>query len=366
MQRNNPPYRSDHVGSLLRPESLKQARAKLTKGEITAEALRAIENQEIERAIRKQEEVGLQSITDGEFRRSWWNLDFLAGFDGTEWVELEQGIQFKGVKTRAQGVRVSDKLGFTHHPMVEHFKFLQTKTKRMAKMTIPSPTALYTRSGRALVSETAYPSLDTFFDDVGNVYRSAVHAFAAAGCRYLQLDEVYIALWCDPEHRQMLRDRGDNPEQLLEIDVDMINAAIADVPSHMTIAMHLCRGNHRSAFLGTGAYDPVADVLFNKINIQSYFMEYDTERAGGFEPLRLVPKDKVVVLGLVTTKSGRLESRDDIKRRVEAAAKFIDINRLCLSPQCGFASTEEGNILTEDEQWAKLGTIVEVAREIWG
>jgi 5-methyltetrahydropteroyltriglutamate--homocysteine methyltransferase len=366
MQRNNPPYRSDHVGSLLRPQSLKQARASRSKGEITADALKAIEDLEIERAIRKQEEIGLQSITDGEFRRSWWNLDFLAGFDGTEWVELAQGIQFKGVKTRAQGVRVSDKLGFSRHPMVEHFMFVQAKTKQTAKMTIPSPSALYTRSGRALVDETAYPSLESFFDDVGKVYRKAVHAFATAGCRYLQLDEVYIALWCDPEHRQMLKDRGDDPKQLLAVDADMINMAIADVSSEMTITMHLCRGNHRSTYLGTGAYDPVADVLFNKINVHGYFMEYDTERAGGFEPLRLVPKDKIVVLGLVTTKSGQLESRDDIKRRIEAATKFIDIDRLCLSPQCGFASTEEGNILTEDEQWAKLEMIAGIAREVWG
>jgi|ERR1700730_3225762 5-methyltetrahydropteroyltriglutamate--homocysteine methyltransferase len=366
MRRNRPPYRSDHVGSLLRPESLKHARAKRAKGDITAEMLTEIENQEIEKAIRRQEEVGLQSITDGEFRRSWWNLDFLAGFDGTEWVELPEGIQFKGIKTRAQGIRVSDKLGFTHHPMIEHFKFVQTKTRRMPKMTIPSPSALYTRSGRSLLSETAYPSLKTFFDDLGNVYRAAVHAFAAAGCRYLQLDEVYIALWCDPEHRQMLTERGDNPEELLKANVRMINTAIADAPSDMAITMHLCRGNNRSAFLGSGGYDPVADILFNRINVHAYFLEYDTERAGGFEPLRFVPRDKAVVLGLVTTKSGQLETRDYIKRRIEQATKFIDIDRLCLSPQCGFASTEEGNIITENEQWAKLNLVVEVANEIWG
>jgi 5-methyltetrahydropteroyltriglutamate--homocysteine methyltransferase len=365
MQRINPPYRADHVGSLLRPAALKEARIKHARGEITADALEAIEDREIEKAIHRQQEVGLQSITDGEFRRSWWNLDFLAGFDGTEWVQLSKGIQFKGVTTRAEGVRVSSKLGFTSHPMIEHFKYLKAHTERMPKMTIPAPSALYTRSGREMVSPSVYPSLDSFFDDLGKVYREAVRAFADAGCRYLQLDEVYIALWCDPEHRKMLEERGDDPEKLLQTDADLINLAIAEAPSDMTITMHLCRGNNQSAYLGTGGYEPVADVLFNNINVHGYFMEYDTERAGGFEPLRLVPKNKTVVLGLVTTKSGRLEGRDEIEGRIDAASKFIDVDQLCLSPQCGFASTEEGNLLSEEEQWAKLRMVVEVAEEVW-
>jgi 5-methyltetrahydropteroyltriglutamate--homocysteine methyltransferase len=366
MERSKPPYRSDHVGSLLRSRELKATRAKRASGEITAQDLKEVEDREIDRVIRKQEQIGLRAVTDGEFRRSWWNLDFLAGFDGTEWIRLKEGIKFKGVTTRAEGVRVSGKLGFTHHPMVDHFKFVQSKTNRMPKFTIPSPSALYTRSGRSLVSESAYPSLEPFFEDLGAAYRKAVRAFADAGCRYLQLDEVYIALWCDPEHRNMLKQRGDDPERLLQVDADLINTAISGISSDMTITMHLCRGNNQSSFLGSGGYEPVADVLFNKINVDGYFMEYDTERAGGFEPLRLVPKDKIVVLGLVTTKSGQLESRDEIMRRIDAAAKFIDVDQLCLSPQCGFASTEEGNLLTEDEQWAKLELVVNVAREVWG
>jgi 5-methyltetrahydropteroyltriglutamate--homocysteine methyltransferase len=233
-------------------------------------------------------------------------------------------------------------------------------------MTIPSPSALYTRSGRTMVNDVTYPSLDNFFADLATAYGKAVKAFADAGCRYLQLDEVYVALWCDPEHRKMLKDRGDDPDRLLAINAEMINAAVANIPSDMTITVHLCRGNNQSKHLGAGAYDPVADLLFNKINAHGYFMEYDTDRAGGFEPLRLAPKDKTVVLGLVTSKVGQLEARDHIMRRIEAASKFIDIDQLCLSPQCGFASTEEGNILSEDEQWAKLRMIVEMAKEVWG
>jgi 5-methyltetrahydropteroyltriglutamate--homocysteine methyltransferase len=366
MQRTKPPFRSDHVGSLLRPQALKDARAKRAHGEITAEQLKAVEDREVEKAIRKQEEIGLQSVTDGEYRRSWWNLDFLSGFVGTEWVELKQGIQFKGTTTRPQGIRVSDKLGFSGHPMVQHFKFLKSKTKRTPKMTIPSPSALYTRSGREMLSEQVYPKLDRFFEDLGKAYRQAVHAFAEAGCRYLQLDEVYIALWCDPAHRKMLEARGDDPELLLNADADMFNAAIEGIPFDIAVGMHLCRGNNQSTYLGSGGYEPVADVLFNKMNAHFYFMEYDSERAGGFEPLRLVPKNKTIVLGLVTTKFGRMEPRDSILRQIEAAAKFIDIDQLCLSPQCGFASTEEGNLLSEDEQWEKLRNVVEIAREVWG
>ena len=260
-----PPFRADHVGSLLRPARLKEARAKRTKGEITADELKKVEDDEIKRAIAKQEEIGLKSITDGEFRRSWWNLDFLAGFDGTEWVKLAEGIQFKGLTTRRDACRVCGKLGLTRHPMVDHFRFLRAHTKQTPKMTIPAPSALYTRGGREMVSEAVYPSLDEFFDDLSKVYRKVVRAFADAGCRYLQLDEVYIALWCDPEHRKMLKTRGDDPDRMLAADAALMNDAIAEAPDDMTIAMHLCRGNHHSTFLGAGGYEPVADVLFNKI-----------------------------------------------------------------------------------------------------
>jgi 5-methyltetrahydropteroyltriglutamate--homocysteine methyltransferase len=366
MTRSRPPLRADHVGSLLRPAALKDARAKRGRGEISAAELTVIEDREIERIIGKQEEIGLQSITDGEFRRSWWHLDFLWGLDGVERYAMERGMAFAGMQTRAEGARIIGKLGFSGHPMLEHFRFIAVRTSRTPKMTIPAPSALYGRVGRDAISPTAYPILDQFFTDLGAAYRKAVRAFADAGCRYLQLDEVFIAMLCDPGYRATQAGRGDDPQRLAEIYADMINTAMSDNPADMTITMHLCRGNYRSTHMGSGAYDAIADVLFNRIKVHGYFMEYDTDRAGSFEPLRLLPKNRVAVLGLVTTKSGQLESKDEIKRRIAEAAKFADIDQLCLSPQCGFASTEEGNVLAEDEQWAKLAMIVEVAEEVWG
>lgn len=366
MQRTTPPFRADHVGSLLRPAALKEARAKRASGAISAAELAAIEDREIGRILRKQEEIGLQSATDGEFRRSWWHLDFLWGLDGVERYAMEQGVIFAGVRTRPEGARVTGKLGFSRHAMIEHFRFIKARTSGTPKMTIPAPSALYGRVGRDAVSRTAYPDRDEFFADLGATYRKAVRAFADAGCRYLQFDEVYIAMLCDPRYRAAQAGRGDDPSRLAEAYADMINTAISDIPDGVTIAMHLCRGNYRSTFMGSGAYDAVADVLFNRIRVHGYFMEYDTERSGGFEPLRLLPKDRMAVLGLVTTKSGQIESKDEIRRRIDQAAKFADIDQLCLSPQCGFASTEEGNVLAEDEQWAKLAMIVEIAREVWG
>jgi 5-methyltetrahydropteroyltriglutamate--homocysteine methyltransferase len=366
MQRSKPPFRADHVGSLLRPEALKQARAKRAKGEIGDAELKAVEDREIERLIRKQEEVGLQSVTDGEFRRSWWHLDFLWGLDGVERHVMDSGIAFSGVTTRNEGVRVTGKLGSASHPMIEHFKFVAAHTKRTPKITIPAPSAIYGRPIPTPISKEVYPSLDQFFDELGQAYRKAVRAFADAGCRYLQLDEVFIAMLCDEKYRQQMRERGDDPDTLGPLYGELINTAMSDIPSDMTITMHMCRGNYKSTFMGTGGYDAVQEILFDKIKVHGYFMEYDTARAGGFEPLRAVPKGKTVVLGLVTTKSGALESKDQLRRRIDEAAKFVDIDQLCLSPQCGFASTEEGNILAEEEQWAKLRLIVEVAEEVWG
>jgi 5-methyltetrahydropteroyltriglutamate--homocysteine methyltransferase len=366
MQRTKPPFRADHVGSLLRPAALREAREKRARGEIDAVALKALEDREIERAIKKQEEAGLQSITDGEFRRSWWHLDFLWGLDGVERYVMDEGVAFSGVTTRAEGARVTGKVGYSNHPMIEHFKFVAAHTRRTPKITIPAPSALYGRTGRKAVPESVYPNLDNLFADLGDAYRKAVRAFADAGCRYLQLDEVFIAMLCDPRYRDIYKQRGDDPDRLGDIYGDLINAAIADVPSDMTITMHLCRGNYKSTFMGSGGYAPVADVLFKRIKLDGYFMEYDTERAGGFEPLKILPKDRQVVLGLVTTKTGQLESKDAIRRRIDEAAKFVPLDQLCLSPQCGFASTEEGNTLAEDEQWAKLKTIVEIAKEVWG
>jgi 5-methyltetrahydropteroyltriglutamate--homocysteine methyltransferase len=366
MQRTKPPFRADHVGSLLRPAALKEAREKHAKGEIDAAALKAVEDREIERVIKKQEEVGLRAITDGEFRRSWWHLDFLWGLDGAERYVMEQGIAFQGLQTRAEGARIVGKLGFSNHPMLEHFKFVKAHTTRTPKITIPAPSALYGRTGRASVSEKAYPSLEQFFTELGAAYSKGVRAFADAGCRYLQLDEVFIAMLCDPNYRKTQEGRGDDPRKLAERYADLINAAMSDIPADMTITMHLCRGNYRSTFMGSGGYDPVADILFDRIKVHGYFMEYDSDRAGTFEPLRRVRKGQTVVLGLVTTKTGELESKDRIKRRIEEAGKFVDLDQLCLSPQCGFASSEEGNTLAEDQQWAKLRMIVEVADEVWG
>ncbi len=365
-QRTKPPFRADHVGSLLRPAALKEARAKFAKGEIDAAALKAVEDREIERVIKKQEDVGLQAVTDGEFRRSWWHLDFLWGLDGAEKHVMDAGVAFAAVTTRNEGVKVTGKLGFTGHPMIEHYKFVAAHTKRTPKITIPSPSAIYGRPMRTPIDEKIYPRMDAFFDDLGQAYRKAVRAFADAGCRYLQLDEVFIAMLCDPKYRQAMTARGDDPEKLGDLYGDLINAAMSDIPSDMRITMHLCRGNYKSTYMGAGGYEAVQEVLFNKIKVHGFFMEYDSDRAGGFEPLRLVPKDKLVVLGLVTSKSGRLESKDALKRRIDEAAKYIDLDQLCLSPQCGFASTEEGNVLAEDEQWAKLKMIVEIAQEVWG
>jgi 5-methyltetrahydropteroyltriglutamate--homocysteine methyltransferase len=365
MMRTVPPFRADHVGSLLRPAALKQARAQFAKGEIDTAALKAVEDSEIERVIRKQEEVGLNGITDGEFRRSWWHLDFLWGLDGIDKHVMDSGIAFAGVNTRNEGLKVTGKVGFSGHPMIEHFKFVAAHTTRTPKITIPSPSAAYGRPVPTPIDRNVYPKLDAFFDDLGQAYKKAVRAFADAGCRYLQLDEVFIAMLCDPKYRQQMKDRGDDPEKLGELYGDLINMAMSDIPSDMRITMHLCRGNYKSTFMGTGGYEAEQDILFNRIRVHGYFMEYDTERAGGFEPLKLVPKDRQVVLGLVTTKTGRLESKDVLKRRIEEASKYIPLDQLCLSPQCGFASTEEGNVLAEEEQWAKLRMIVELAEEVW-
>ena len=367
MQRQKPPFRADHVGSLLRTGPIKEARAKRDRGEITTAQLKEVEDREIPKVIRKQEEAGLHAITDGEERRAWWHLDFLEALDGTEAYDMPQGVQFHGVKTKPKGVRTVGKLGFSGHPMIEHFKFVKSRTQRTPKMTIPSSSALYGRAAsRVAVSEKAYPDLDEFFDDLGQTYKKAIRAFYDAGCRYLQLDEVFMALLCDPEQHKALQARGDYPDKMPGIYAGVINAALKDLPPDMTMTMHLCRGNFRSTFVGSGGYEPIAEVLLGGIDVHGYFMEYDTERAGGFEPLRFLPKTKRVVLGLITSKFPELESKDEIKRRIDQAAKFVSLDQLCLSPQCGFASTEEGNVLTEEQQWAKLRHVVKIADEVWG
>src|SRR3954467_3281616 len=327
MQRTKPPFRAERVGSLLRSTALKEARGKRERGEIDAAQLKEVEDREILALIRKQEAAGLKSITDGEYRRASWQTDFLTALDGVESYVGERKFKFQGAQPRPILLRINKKLGgYVPHPMVEHFKFVQSQTKATPKMTIPSPSPLHFRYGREAVPEAIYPSMDDFYRDLGTTFRKAVRGFADAGCRYLQLDEVNLTYLCDPKLREQGTTRGDDPDKLPMVYADMINAAMSDIPADMTISMHLCRGNFRSTFVASGGYEPVAELLFNTIKVHGYFMEYDTARAGGFEPLRFVPKGKTVVLGLVTTKTGQLESRDELKRRIEEAAKFVDID----------------------------------------
>ena len=366
MQRTKPPFRADMVGSLLRPQVLKQARTDHEAGKIDAAALHAIEDAEIKKIIKKQESIGLQAVTDGEFRRSWWHYDFLWNLDGVQRVAIEQGIQFAGVQTKAEAPRVMGKIGFSDHPFIEHFKFVAANTKAVTKLTIPSPSMLHYRGGRKMIQMGIYPDIEEYYDDLAKAYANAVTAFYNAGCRYLQLDDTSLSYFCDPEQRKMLAERGDDPDKLISRYKDMINIATKVRPADMTITTHTCRGNFRSTFVASGGYAPVADLVFNQIDIDGYFMEWDDDRSGGFEPLKYLPKGKQVVLGLITTKSGTIEKKDDIIRRIEQAAKYTSLDQLCLSPQCGFASTEEGNVLDEDEQWRKLELIVEIAQEVWG
>jgi 5-methyltetrahydropteroyltriglutamate--homocysteine methyltransferase len=366
MQRTTPPFRADMVGSLLRTQALKDARERRQRGEIDAEALKEIEDREIRALIAKQEEIGLKAVTDGEFRRAYWHFDFLEHLDGVQSVEADSGMNFKGGVGITKALRVTGKIGFSGHPMIEHFRFLKENTSRVPKITIPGPSMLHYRGGRKMMNMGVYPDMDAFYADLGAAYARAVRAFYDAGCRYLQLDDISFAYLCDPEQREMLRQRGDDPERQPAIYAAMVREALKDKPADLTVTMHLCRGNFRSTFIASGGYEPVADTLFNAMPVDGYFMEWDTDRAGGFEPLRLLPKGKSVVLGLVTSKTGTLERKDDIKRRIDEASRFADLDQLCLSPQCGFASTQEGNTLAEEEQWAKLRMIVEIAEEVWG
>jgi 5-methyltetrahydropteroyltriglutamate--homocysteine methyltransferase len=366
-QRATPPFRADHVGSLLRTAPLKEARAKRAKNEIDAAALKAVEDREIEKIIKQQEDVGLKLATDGEFRRSWWHFDFFRQLAGVTPITTTTGMQFRGVQTRHEAIRIDGKVDFVGHAHLEHFKFLKAHCRVTPKMTIPAPSTFHFRQGRAMVSKEAYPDIDVFFADVGQTWRKAIRAFYDAGCRYLQLDDTAWAMMCDPKERELSRQRGDDPDKLPAIYARVINAALAGKPADMAITMHSCRGNFRSTWMAEGGYEFVAEQLLGKTNFDGYFLEYDSDRAGGFEPLHYFPKGKKqLVLGLVTSKSGRLESKDDIKRRIDEATKFIALDQLCLSPQCGFASTEEGNVLAEGEQWAKLRMIVELADEVWG
>lgn len=367
-KRTRPPFRADHVGSFLRPAPLKDARAKMEKGQISAAELKAVEDQEIKKLIAKQEEIGLRLATDGEFRRSFWHFDFMGLMGGCELYDPGHGLAFQGAQTKAVSLRVKGKLDFPdNHPMIEHFKFLKANTKVVPKMTIPSPAVLHYRGGRKAISMDVYPKMDDFFADLGKAYGKAIKAFYNAGCRYLQLDDTVWAYLCSEDEMRKARERGDDTSNLQAIYRDVINAALKEKPADMTITTHVCRGNFRSTFVSSGGYEPVAKTLLEEVDYDGYFLEYDSDRAGGFEPLRFLPKgDKIVVVGVVTSKTGQLEKRDDVKRRLEEASKFVPFEQMALSPQCGFASTEEGNVLAEEEQWAKMKMVVDLAREIWG
>lgn len=360
------PFRADEVGSLLRPQELKDARAAHAAGTLDADGLRQVEDRLIREVVAHQERVGLKAATDGEFRRSWWHFDFLAGLDGVDLVQGAKSIQFHGVQTKSESIAVSGRVGFGEHAMLDHFRFLKSVAKVEAKMTIPSPSVLHFRGGRAAISADIYPDMDDFYADTAAAYADAVRAFYDAGCRYLQFDDTVWAYLCSEKERQALVDRGDDPDALKQAYAGMIRHALAAKPADMTITTHVCRGNFRSSWISEGGYEPVAELMLS-LPYDGFFLEYDTDRAGGFEPLRFLPKGNPrVVLGLVTSKSGTLESRDAILKRIEEASNFAPLDQFCLSPQCGFASTEEGNILTEEQQWAKLEMIVDIAREVWG
>lgn len=367
MQRDSAQFRAEVVGSFLRPAAIKEAREKFQAGELTSEALRRIEDEAIRDVVAHQRASGLKIVTDGELRRAWWHFDFFAGLDGVERYEAEQGIQFNGVQTKAHSVRVTGKLGFGHHPMLEDFRYLQSISgDAVAKMTIPSPSVLHFRGGRKAIDATIYPDLNAYFDDLAQTWRDAIKAFYDAGCRYLQLDDTVWAYLCSEDQKAQIRERGDDPEELAWIYAQVLNKALEGKPDDLTIGLHVCRGNFRSTWISEGGYEPVAEILFGSVNVDAFFLEYDNERSEGFEPLRFIkPGKQQVVLGLITTKNGELENRETVKKRIEEASRYVSLDQICLSPQCGFASTEEGNSLSEEEQWAKLRLVVDIANEVW-
>jgi 5-methyltetrahydropteroyltriglutamate--homocysteine methyltransferase len=370
-QRTKPPFRADHVGSLLRPAKLREARQARERNALPAEELTRIEDEAIREAVKLQEDVGLQVATDGEFRRKEWHMDFIRQFSNVKVVPSTIKMRFHthegDTDVTPPGLRIEGKLGRPHGIFVDHFKFVKSVTRVTPKQTIPSPSILHFRGGRAAVDQKAYPDMDGFFADLARVYSEEVRDLAAAGCRYLQIDETNFAYLCDESLRDQVRSNiGEDPALLPHTYAKLINGAIASRPADMAVCMHICRGNNQSAWVAEGGYEPVAEVLFNEINVDGYFLEYDSPRAGDFKPLRFVPKGKTVVLGLVTTKLPALESKDELKRRIEEASRYVPLDQLALSPQCGFSSTIEGNKVTVADEIAKLKLVVEVAREVWG
>jgi methionine synthase II (cobalamin-independent) len=369
--RSTPPFRADHVGSLLRPPEILRARDDRTAGRISAAELRALEDDAIREVVRMQEDVGLQSATDGEFRRASWHMDFIYQLGGVTKVDEKLVVQFVNESGKLEftppASRVVGKLRLDETIFGDDFVALKSMvTKATPKLTIPSPSMLHYRGGRAMINEDVYPEMDAFWNDLSAAYAEEVKQLAALGCTYLQLDDTSLAYLNDPRQREQMAKRGEDSEHQHERYIRQINAALVDRPAGMTITTHMCRGNFRSSWVAEGGYDFVAEALFNQLNVDGFFLEFDDERSGTFEPLRFVPKGKMVVLGLVTTKRGQLESKDGLKRRIDDASRFVPLDQLCLSPQCGFSSTLEGNALTLQEEINKLRLVVETAHDVWG
>jgi 5-methyltetrahydropteroyltriglutamate--homocysteine methyltransferase len=371
MQRAIPPFRADHVGSLLRPQELLDARTRQQAGEITAAELRAVEDRAIRHAVKLQQDVGLQCVTDGEYRRAIFHVDFLKHIHGVTVSQSEYKVKFRGagkeIDFAPPVLGVAGRLARPEGGIaVQDFSFLKSATQRTAKLCIPSPSMLHFRGGRGAVDRTAYPDIEEFFSDLARVYQAEIAELAAAGCKYVQLDDTNLAYLCDPQHRERARSIGEDPDRLPSLYAKLISDSVRGRPSDMVACIHLCRGNFQSAWVAEGSYETVAETLFNEIDVDGFFLEYDDARSGGFEPLRFVPKGKTVVLGLVTSKRPELESKDELKHRIDEASKYISIDALALSPQCGFSSSEHGNDLSEQEEIAKLRLVVETASEVWG
>lgn len=364
------PFRADHVGSFLRPQSLKDARSRYQEGEITREELRAIEDAEIARIVEKQKEIGLSAVSDGEFRRRWWHLDFIRAIEGISVYEIDLTGAFNGAMKKAEAYTVESKLKFPKdHPFIEDFTYLKSIAgDHVAKITIPGPNMIF-HSGvvgsEPYLRNPSYPSLDEVAKDIVKVYQDAIQAFYEAGCRYLQLDDTSWGALFSDAFRDKIREKGFDPDELVKKFADITEEAVANKPEDMAITIHICRGNFKSSWLYQGGYEPIAKELFSRVNVDAFFLEFDDERSGDFTPLRFI-KDQHVVLGCITSKTAALEDAEEIKRKIKEATKYVDMNQLCLSPQCGFASTEEGNILTEEEQWEKLRHVVRIAEDVWG
>jgi len=368
MSKINPPFRADHVGSLLRPKALLEARDKYFKGELPAAELRAVEDKAIADEVKTMESLGMQSITDGEFRRTFFHLDFLEQLAG---VTVTGSIAASSDAKETVGftppkLSVTGKLRHVKNIQVDDFNYLKSQVSQTPKVSIPSPTMVHFRGGRKAIDIEAYPDMDEFFVDLAQCYRDEISALYAAGCRYIQLDDTNLAYLCDPKMRAGAVERGDDPDELPRTYAALINSVIDGRPEDLTVGVHLCRGNFRSTWFAEGGYEPVAEVLFNELNVDAYFLEYDDERSGDFSPLRFVPQHKTVVLGLVSSKVPQLESKQELTARINEAARYMPLDNMCLSPQCGFSSTVHGNEITEADQWAKVSLVVDVAREVWG